>query len=204
MQTRRGILKGGATVAAVATMPAVPVGVVAFAETVAAPSAPMLAWSFDICCGDYRSTVIAPDASTAHALMIDEHFDCDLADDCPRRVYGNEDECAVEDCGCRDSGMDKVRREPRLDAAAARGDITVEDYAKAGWGYVCDRCGGEPGGGDWEPVHGRAVCNDCITIDEWWKINPKYAAELEEDAKIDAMTDDEFAAYEAATRQQAI
>lgn len=203
MQTRRDILRGSAAVVAASTLPAVSIGAVAFAEAIPAPTPPappMLAWSFDIRHGDYRSTVIAPDAETAHALMIDEHFDCDLADDCPRRVYGNKDECTAEDCNCSDSGMDEVRREPLLDAAAARGDITIEDYEDAGWGYVCDRCGGEPMGGDWHSVEHVAVCNDCITIEEWKVINPKHAAELEEDALIDGMTDEEFDAYETAKK----
>lgn len=196
MQTRRDVIRGGAAIVAATLVPAVPVGVVALAE--AAPAAPMLAWAFDIRGGDYRSTVIAPNAKTAHAMMIDEHFDCDLADDCPRRIYGNKAECTVDDCNCDDSGMGQVERDKHLDAAAARGEITIEDYHAAGWGYVCARCGDEPMGGDWEPVDGDPVCNDCITIDEWRKINPKHAAELEQDALLDGMTDEQFAAWEAA------
>ncbi len=203
MRTRRDILRGGAATAAATLLPAVPVGAVAIAEAapVAAPAAPpMYAWAFDIRHGDYRATVIAPDAPSAHAQMIDEYYDCDLADDCPRRIYGNTDECEVEDCNCGDSGMGKVERDKHLDAAAARGEITVEDYHAAGWGYVCNRCGGEPMSGDWEPVAGDPVCRDCITLDEWKQINPEYAAELEEDALIDGMTDEQFAAYEAAKK----
>jgi len=156
----------------------------------------MLAWAFDIKHGDYRDTCIAPTAEEAHAIMISERYDCDLADNCPRRTHGSTEECAEADCGCADVCMSEVEREPKLDAAAARGVITIDDYAGAGWGYVCDRCGGEPMGGDWEPIDGVAVCNDCTTIEEWRRIRPAYAAELEEDARIDAMTDAEYAAYE--------
>ena len=191
MTTRREFLAsaGAAAAASVLPLPAA----AAYVAPVAAPVAPpMLAWAFDIRGGDYRATVIAATPEEAHAAMIAEHFDCDLHDDCPSRVYGNDAECELEDCCCQDVGMDKVYREPNLDAAAQRGSIEIEDYAKAGWGYVCDRCGGEPGGGDWQPIGGVAVCDDCITIEEWRAINPKYAAEREEQARLDAMTDEEY------------
>jgi hypothetical protein len=37
-----------------------------------------------------------------------------------------------------------------------------------------------------------------MTLGEWDVVNPKHAAELREDARIEAMTDEEFEAYEAA------
>ena len=178
-------------------MPAIPVGPVALAEAAPVVARPMLAWAFDVRHGDYRSTVIAATRKEAHALMIAEHFD-EVDENCPRNDPDSEDECTIEECGCVDSGMSTVEREPNLDEAAARGDITIEDFHEAGWGYVCDRCGGEPRGWDWHPVGGAPVCDDCITIEEWRVINPKHAAELEEDARLDAMTDAEFEAYEAA------
>ncbi len=189
MTTRRDFLTSAGAVALASTLPSVPVTVVPAA--VAPPSTPMLAWSFDIKHGDYRDTVIAATKEEAHAKMIAEHFD-DLADNCPRLTLGNHDECTCEDCGCTENGMSSVEREPRLDKAAARGQITMDDYRSAGWGMVCDRCGGEPHGGDWEVVDSVAVCNDCMTIDEWRVVNPEYAAELVEDARIDAMSDDEY------------
>lgn len=176
MTTRREFLKGAGTAAAVAVMP------VAFPQVaVPAVAAKQLAWSFDIAHGDYSATVIAETADDAHAQMIYEHFDVDLADDCPRRMHGNDDECTAEDCNCQDSGISNVKREPRLDAAAARGDITIEDYYRAGWGYQCARCGDESSEGDWRPIDGMAVCHECTTVDEWRRIDPDRAAELEED-----------------------
>lgn len=196
MTTRRDFL---ASIGATAVASAVPSAVHAATTAAVAiptilPAPPMLAWAFDIKHGDYRDTCIAATAQEAHAEMINQWFDSDLADNCPRRVYGNTDECTSEDCNCQDCGMDEVKREPLLDTAAARGAITIADYHCAGWGYVCDRCGGEPGGGDWEPVDGLPVCDDCITIEEWGAINPEYAAELREDARVDAMTEAEYEA----------
>lgn len=189
MLTRREALKGIVAVPLAAAVPAV---AVAEALPVAEPLAPLLAWAHDIRYGDYRSTIIARTAEEAHQFMIAEHYDCDLADDCPRRTYGSKDECTCEDCGCDDCGMSSVEREPKLDAAAASGSIEIEDYHAAGWGMVCNRCGGEPMGGDWEVVGGDPVCNDCMTFEDWDAVNPKYAAELREDDRINAMTDEEY------------
>ena len=187
MLTRREALKGIAAVPIAASMPTATVALPA-----TEPVAPLLAWAFDIRYGDYRDTVIAATKDEAHARMIAEHFDGDLADDCPRRILGSEDECAIEDCQCTDCGLSSVDREPRLDCAASRGEITMDDYRSAGWGMVCNRCGGEPMGGDWEVVDCDPVCNDCMTIKDWQAVNPKYAAELLEEQRIEAMTDDEF------------
>ena len=195
MLSRREALKG---IVAAPLASALPVAAVAGVLPVAEPVAPMLAWAFDIRYGDYRDTVIAATKEEAHARMIAEHFDCDLDDKCPRRTLGIEDECTIEDCNCTDCGLSSVEREPRLDAAASRGEITMDDYRSAGWGMVCNRCGGEPMGGDWEVVEGSPVCNECMTLGEWDVVNPKYAAELREDARIEAMTDEEFEAYKAA------
>lgn len=189
MLTRREALKGIAAVPLVAAMPA---AAVAATLPIAEPLAPLLAWAHDVNYGDYRTTVIARTVEEAHRLMIDEHFDCDLVEDCPRRIYGNEDECVADDCSCADCGLSSVEREPALDAAAARGSIEIEDYHAAGWGYVCDRCGGEPGGHDWQPVDSLPVCDDCMTLPEWDVVNPRRAAELREDARVDTLTDEEY------------
>lgn len=191
MTTRRDFLAGASAVAAASVLP-LPMSATVVAPSAAPVAPPMLAWAFDISHGDYRSTVIAPTKAEAHAAMINEYFECDLDERCPRRVHDSEDECTMEDCGCTDSGMSSVEREPSLDAAAARGSIEIDDYHRAGWGYVCDRCGGEPVGGDWEVVDGVPVCNDCMTLDEWRVVNPKYAAEMEEEARLDALTDEEY------------
>lgn len=188
MVSRRDVLKGGAAVA----VSAMPVAQVIPVPSSPAPATPMLAWSFDIRHGDYRDTVIAATKAEAHAAMIADHYDCELHDECPRRMPDSEAECTHEDCECGDLGVSEVSREPRLDKAAARGQITIDDYCSAGWGYVCHRCGGEPLGGDWEAVGGEAACHDCMTIEEWRTINPAYAAELEEGARIDAMTDEQY------------
>lgn len=173
MLTRREALLGMAAVPVAAAIPSAVGPVAADAAT------PLLAWAHDVSSGDYRTTVIARTAEEAHRLMIEEHYDSDLADDCPRRIHGSTDECQSAECGC-DFGVSCVEREPALDTAAARGSIELEDYHAAGWGYVCDRCGGEASGWDWQPVGGFPVCDYCMTVDDWQVVNPERAAELRE------------------------
>jgi hypothetical protein len=187
---RRDFLASSGAAALAATAP--PIMAMAVQPAAAAPAPPMLAWAFDVRYGEYRDTVVAATADDAHARMIAEHFDCDLNANCPRRTRTSQDDCVHEDCCCSEVGMSDVERVPNLDAAAARGEITLTDYQSAGWGMVCIRAGCEPMGGDWEVVDGEAVCNECMTIEEWRAVNPEHAAELIEDARVDALTDEEY------------
>ena len=53
-----------------------------------------------------------------------------------------------------------------------------------GWQHYCDRCHYDQCG-DWQIVGEEAVCNDCMELEDWAAVNPKYHAKLLEEQQLE-------------------
>lgn len=92
-------------------------------------------------------------------------------------------ECGTEhypdpgDCDfCCAIARSDVRRIPEWDGkdAASRGD-----WIRAGMGCWCSRCENETyGEANGHAIGDEAVCEECMTIEDWEIVDPEYAAEL--------------------------
>lgn len=168
MLTRRSVLVGvGATAAAIA-LPSPPITLPA--QTVPVPRLPV--WSVGTP-GDFDWHLVrATTRDDAIGAWIDEAGW--ESDDCG-------DGCA-DQCKCR-PGVD-ADRTPELDATE---HLDAEAECRIGWGCICARCGYEYHEGDWRPIDGERVCDECTTLSEWERIDPERHAELMAD-----MLDDEY------------
>lgn len=68
-------------------------------------------------------------------------------------------------------------------------DPTPGDWLRAGMGHTCDRCGFETASDDGQAVGDKAICNDCMTIEDWQLVDPEYAQELREEELAEAIWD---------------
>jgi hypothetical protein len=63
-----------------------------------------------------------------------------------------------------------------------KGEPTGGDWIDAGFGYICDRCNYEIGGScDGHNVDGLAICEHCMTLDDYRKTDPETYAEMVEE-----------------------
>lgn len=88
---------------------------------------------------------------------------------------------------CEHAGVTGNAISPKCVAPCdSEGDIGADkaDMKNAGWTHNCDRCGYDTPD-DWDIVGDEAVCNECMTIEDWDAVNPKYAAELREEQQIE-------------------
>lgn len=57
-----------------------------------------------------------------------------------------------------------------------------------GWWHHCDRCHYDEAT-DWEIVGDEAVCGDCMELEDWATVNPKYHAQLLEEQQLEFWED---------------
>lgn len=57
-------------------------------------------------------------------------------------------------------------------------DPTPADWLRANMGHICDRCGYEVCPDDGHPIGDLAICDSCVTIEEWEVIDPERAADM--------------------------
>lgn len=74
------------------------------------------------------------------------------------------------------------------------GEPSPADWLHANMGTLCDRCDCETHSEDGHAVGKEAVCEDCMTVEDWDIVDPEYAAELRADL---AAEDDEIATVHA-------
>lgn len=92
---------------------------------------------------------------------------------------------------CEHAGVTGNAINPKCVAPCeSEGDIGADkaDMKNAGWTHNCDRCGYDTPE-DWEIVGDEAVCHECMEIDDWEGVNPKYAAELRQEREIEFWED---------------
>lgn len=88
---------------------------------------------------------------------------------------------------CEHAGVTGNAISPKCVAPCdSEGDIGADkaDMKNAGWTHNCDRCGYDAPS-DWEIVGDEAVCDECMNLEDWDLVNPKYAAELREEQQIE-------------------
>jgi hypothetical protein len=81
---------------------------------------------------------------------------------------------------CSQIGGIDAERKPQLDG---KQEITPGDWLRVGSGHICSRCSYETyadSGG--HAVGPEAVCEDCMTTDDWEIVDPERAAELRAEA----------------------
>lgn len=166
MMTRRFLLAAGAVTAAAAMLPAAP----ALAVEVASPAA-------------------APPLLPAWVVGTPDRFDWQIArattaDEALRQIAFD---MAGHPCAC--SGDQNVECDfcgalQRLDIirVAHMDDIenpTPADWLRTNCGHCCSRCNyetfPEEGG---HPVGDEAVCEECMTLEDWQIVDPKRYAEM--------------------------
>lgn len=113
-----------------------------------------------------------------------------------RRMFacdGCRDECdhdeMVEGCEFCALATDPDLEAKRVTEWDGKGDTDAADWLNAGFGYICDRCGGEPSADDAQVVDGVCVCDECMTLEDWDKANPGHARELRAEQANEMLAD---------------
>jgi hypothetical protein len=65
------------------------------------------------------------------------------------------------------------------------GKPTPADWIRASLSHVCSRCSIEASGDEAHAMGDEAVCEDCMTLDDWRIADPCYAADLMEQMEAD-------------------
>lgn len=166
--TRRGAL--GLAVGAAAS-PLLPGDV--FAAIPAPPPLPLFpAWSVGVeDCMNWKMIF----AETAErAMQLYREVDGNLCEGC------DGTRCAElnTEGDCEYSGLDAYKISAKVLPPETEGvhGPSLEDMRGAGWSNHCDRHNDVAD--EWESVDGKVVCHDCMEIDDWREVNPKYHAEL--------------------------
>ena len=159
---RREILIGAGAVAAAARLPAV-------AEA-ATPAEVIPAWAVGTP-GEFNwQHVIARTAEEAKSIF--------RAEWCVDSCEGEIDHSCGDCDGCAESIWDELVAE-RKSIWDGINDPTPADWLRAGYGTNCSRCGYETHPEeDGRPVGDEAVCEQCMTLEDWEIVDPERAAEL--------------------------
>ena len=165
MMTRRFLLAAAAVTSASATLPSVPALAIEAAPAAAPP--PLPAWVVGTPdCFDWQIVRIATaDEALRDMALSKVGQPCDCS--------GDEDvECEF----CAALQRLDVIRAPHMDGIE---NPTPADWLRADCGHCCSRCGyetfPEEGG---QPVGDEAVCEDCMTPEDWQIADPERYAEM--------------------------
>ena len=174
--TRRGALTVGAGAIVAAALPAVPAAEaikIIGLDVGASPSVTTIAWA-----------VGTPGEFNFHAVFAsseEEAIDAWLGE----RGYPTECELGgkaglIDDCDCEACYLRGSVEPARMPEWDGKTEVKSGDWIAVGWGAHCARCReecyGEDGGA--RVVEGLAVCEECMTIDDWGKVDPERAAEM--------------------------
>ena len=96
---------------------------------------------------------------------------------CTKQMRGNE--CLCEHCLMMES-INVQRREAWDGKQVKTGGA---EWYQGGYGTLCSRCSYETyqDGDNGKVIDAKIVCGECLTIEDWEKIDPEYAAELRGD-----------------------
>ena len=163
--SRREVLVGSIAVAAVTSLPTVPV--------VAAPAEVIPAWVVGSE-GEFNwQHIIARTEREAKRFFAQEQGDYE--DDCDHADY-------TEGCDCCEAiAAYDADRKPTWDGREY-GEISPGDWMRSGTGHVCSRCSYETF--PQEGGHGigkEAVCEECMELADWDIVDPERAAEIRAD-----------------------
>lgn len=168
MMTRRFLLAAAAVTAGASMLPA---PIAAQAAPVVVPPAPLTAWMVGSD-GEFDWMLIRASSATEaqHVWLCEQgYFSC-----CDELGEGAE-------CVCGQCFRPSYKRVPALDDKET---VTPADWLQADMGTCCSRCGYEtfPQEGA-QAVGEEAVCEDCMTPEDWKTADPARYAELMADAE---------------------
>lgn len=102
-----------------------------------------------------------------------------LVGHCGDSVCENGDELGNEDCDCDVCVAYRGIETERVEAWDNKDTITNADWIRAGLGSLCSRCGYETSSDEGGCAVGdEAVCEGCMTLADWEKIDPERAVEM--------------------------
>lgn len=164
--SRRDLLIGAATVAAVTGIPILSAG---------APPEVIPAWVVGTE-GEFDwQHVVARTKREAIRIFASDTGNDDFEEECDHDEY--QDGC---DC-CEALGPFDAERKPMWDG---KQDVTPGDWLRSGTGHICSRCSYETfrevGG---HGVGDEAVCAECMTLADWDIVDPEHAAEIRREAQ---------------------
>lgn len=143
------------------------------AVAAAEPVAPPVAWAVGTA-GDFDwRRIVAKTADEARRA-----FAAEWCDDCED---GEPPDCDCE--YCYKFASVEVERKPMWDG---KNDLTSGDWLRGGLGTYCSHCKYETYPNDsGYAVGDRAVCSECMTLEDWDVIDPAYADQLRAEATPD-------------------
>jgi hypothetical protein len=84
-----------------------------------------------------------------------------------------------DDCECDLCSKFRCAEVNRVEQWDSLDEVKPADWLRVGFGHVCSRCGyetfREEGG---KAVGDEAVCEECMTVEDWDAVDPERAAEL--------------------------
>lgn len=155
---RREFLTTTAAAAVVPLMPALASPVVVGVDMARAPSVTM--WAVGTW-GEYNWQPVAAETEEDAIRQVAEWDDMVCPDTGELEVHYDATRCKA---------WDNLKRDP-----------TPADWLRANMGHICDRCGYEVCSDDGHPIGDLAICEGCVTLDEWEIIDPERAADIRGD-----------------------
>lgn len=144
----------------------------AAAPVAAVAKAPLPTWIVGTP-GEWDHEIIR--AATREAAIRFRAEECD-ADEDDEPTEGGFCEC----CACTDAAGYEATRVPQWDGRPVK-SIGSGDWLQVAFAANCERCSHETDHDTGYNVAGKAVCEDCMTLEDWDIVDPELAAEKRAD-----------------------
>lgn len=140
----------------------------------------MPSWAVGTPGEDNWKVIQAATAELAKRAWVSDHYGAQMAENCNEDGNCPESTCCEFCYQLNGFDLDAERHEEWDGKAVEAGDAT---WFASGLGAYCTRCDFEtcPDSGG-HLVEKEIVCDDCMTIADWWIVDPETARDLAEEA----------------------